>query len=176
MAGALDLPPQHHERIVCAISASVKYKVPANIMLAIAEKEGGKPGQLVRNTNGTYDVGYMQFNTSYLRTLAKYGITARDVAASGCYSFDLAAWRVRQHLLNDKGDIWTRAANYHSRTPKYNTIYRKDLIRKAAKWGNWLEARFFTKDVTPGYTRAVQATSHQRKPLTGYYRAGQYSQ
>lgn len=111
-----DLPPQLQERVVCSISAAVKYEVPVNIVLAVAEKEGGKPGQWVRNSNGTHDVGPMQFNTAYLGDLARYGITANDVAAAGCYSFDLAAWRLRMHIRNDKGDLWTKAANYHSRT------------------------------------------------------------
>lgn len=143
----VDLSPQLQERVVCSISAAVKYEVPANIVLAVAEKESGKPGQWVKNSNGTHDVGPMQFNTSYLGDLAKYGITANDVAAAGCYSFDLAAWRLRQHIRNDKGDLWTKAANYHSRTPKYNQIYRADLIVKAVKWADWLEARFVTYDV-----------------------------
>lgn len=144
----IDLPPQMQERVVCSISAAVKYEVPANIMLAVAEKEAGKPGQWARNTNGTHDVGQMQFNTSYLRDLTRYGITANDVAAAGCYSFDLAAWRLRMHIRNDKGDLWTKSANYHSRTPRYNAVYRADLIRKASKWAEWLEARFVTLDVT----------------------------
>lgn len=143
----VDLPPQLQERVVCSISAAVKYEVPANIVLAVAEKESGKPGQWVKNSNGTHDVGPMQFNTSYLGDLARYGITANDVAAAGCYSFDLAAWRLRQHIRNDKGDLWTKAANYHSRTPKYNQVYRADLIVKAVKWADWLEARFVTYDV-----------------------------
>jgi hypothetical protein len=142
----IDLPPQLHERIVCSISAAAKYQIPANIILAVAEKEGGKPGQWVRNTNGTHDIGAMQFNTLYLKDLAKYGITAGDVAAAGCYPYDLAAWRLRMHIKNDKGDLWTKAANYHSRTPQYNQAYRADLIRRAVKWANWLEARFQTYD------------------------------
>ena len=40
----MDLPPQLHERVVCSIAAAVKYGIPANIMLAVAEKEGGKAG------------------------------------------------------------------------------------------------------------------------------------
>jgi hypothetical protein len=140
-----DIPSHLQERIVCSISAGVKYEVPANIVLAVAEKEGGRPGQWVRNTNGTHDVGPMQFNTTYLRELERFGITANDVAARGCYAFDLAAWRLRMHLRNDKGDLWTRAANYHSRTPRFNAVYRADLMRKAVKWADWLEARFVTR-------------------------------
>src|SRR5215218_5263520 len=92
------LPPQVQERIVCSISAAGKYQVPANIVLAIAEKEGGRPEQWKPNRNSTHDVGPMQFNTLYLSDLARYGITANEVAIAGCYSFDLAAWRLRQHI------------------------------------------------------------------------------
>jgi Transglycosylase SLT domain len=139
-----DLPPQIQERVVCSISAAAKYKVPANIVLAVAEKEAGKPGQWVRNANGTHDVGPMQFNTAYLGDLARYGITAKHVAAAGCYAFDLAAWRLRLHIKNDTGDLWTKAANYHSRTYRYNVVYRADLMKKAIKWADWLAARFET--------------------------------
>nr|WCS70317.1 Conjugative transfer protein TrbN [Salmonella enterica subsp. enterica serovar Rissen] len=60
----------------------------------------------------------------------------------------MAAWRIRGHIKNDKGDIWTKAANYHSKTPQFNEVYRADLIRKAAKWQTWIEARFNTFDAT----------------------------
>jgi hypothetical protein len=141
----MDLPPEIQERVVCSITAAIKYEIPANILLAIAEKEGGKPGQWVSNRNGTHDVGSMQFNTSYLQDLSKYGITPDHVANAGCYAYDLAAWRVRLHIKNDKGDIWTRAANYHSRTPSYNLKYRADLIAKAVKWADWLENLFIPR-------------------------------
>ena len=59
--------------MVCSITAAIKYQVPANIMLAVAEKEGGSTGleNKNRNSNGTYDVGRMQFNTVYLKDLEK---------------------------------------------------------------------------------------------------------
>lgn len=81
----LDMPPAQVERVVCSITAAIKYQVPANIMLAVAEKEGGSTGleNKNRNSNGTYDVGRMQFNTVYLKDLEKYGITAEDVAQPG---------------------------------------------------------------------------------------------
>lgn len=162
----VDLPPQFQERVVCSISAAAKYEVPANIVLAVAEKEAGKPGQWVRNANGTHDVGPMQFNTAYLGDLARYGITANDVAAAGCYSFDLAAWRLRQHIKNDKGDLWTRAANYHSRTYSFNSVYRADLMAKAVKWADWLAARFVTYDVTkPGTPASVPSTTVAAAPV-----------
>ena len=128
------------ERIICSIAASIKYEIPANIMLAVAEKEGGRPGQVVRVTNGTVDVGPMQFNTVYLKELKRFGIDPIDVAAPGCFPYDVAAWRIRNHIKDDNGDIWTRVSNYHSRTPKYNQIYRRDLIVKSVKWADWVDA------------------------------------
>ena len=135
----LDLPPMQQERIACSIMAAIKYQVPANILLAIAEKEGGQPGMVVANKNVTYDIGSMQFNSAYLRDLRKYGIAPGHVATHGCYPYSLAAWRIRQHLLHDKGSIWIRVANYHSRTPRHNLRYQEDLVKKAEKWAYWLE-------------------------------------
>lgn len=142
-----DLPEPVQARVVCSVAASVQFRVPPNILLAVAEKEGGRPGLRMRNSNGTEDIGVMQFNTRYLSDLARYGITASDVSGSDCYPFELAAWRLRGHLENDQGDLWRRAANWHSRTPKYNAIYRVDLQRKADKWADWLSAHFPNTEV-----------------------------
>lgn len=139
-----DIPPAIRERVVCSISAAAKYGVPANIILAVAEREGGRPGQWVRNTNATYDIGTMQFNTAYLATLARYRIRTGDVARAGCFSFDLAAWRLRGHIRNDAGDLWTRVANYHSHTPRHNAPYRAAIMVMASRWGTWLTARYHT--------------------------------
>lgn len=125
--------------VACSVAAAIKYRIPVNILLAVAEKEGGSPGRKNKNNNGTYDVGYMQFNTTYLNEISRFGITQQAVAADNCYPFDLAAWRLASHIKDDSGDIWTRAANYHSKTPKYNQIYRTDLIKKAQAWASWLD-------------------------------------
>lgn len=167
MAAMPDLPPTHQqqERIVCSITAAEKYAVPANILLAIAEKENGKPGVWVKNTNGTHDVGVMQFNTAYLKTLRRYGISPDDVASGGCYAYDLAAWRIHGHLTKDLGDIWTRAANYHSRTPYYNTLYRSDLMVKANRWANWLD-KFMQSNSATINTYTIKSEAKQTSKAT----------
>ena len=55
-----DIPPAIHEKVVCSIGAAAKYGVPANIILAVAQKEGGKPGQWVRNTGSVAKIGGSQ--------------------------------------------------------------------------------------------------------------------
>lgn len=74
------------------------------------------------------------------------------------YPFRLAAWRIRGHLRNDMGDIWTRAANYHSRTPRLNARYRADLVRRASRWVIWLDTYFPTHDAI------VDITPHGATP------------
>ncbi len=144
----LNIPAAYEERVVCSIAASLEYGVPADIMLAIAEVEGGRPGVIARNSNGTVDIGPMQFNSDYLRKeLKRYGITPDDVNGAGCYPYRLATWRVKKHIETDSGDIWTRAANYHSRTPKFNKIYRAKLISAAMRWAGWLKSWFATHEV-----------------------------
>jgi len=138
----VDLPPAQQERVVCSIAAAVQYDIPANVLLAVAEQEGGKPGQWVRNRNGTHDVGAMQFNTAYLRSLERHGISVQHAAMPGCYPYRLAAWRIRQHIRNDQGDVWTRVANYHSRTPQYNAVYREKIKARAGRWARWLTATY----------------------------------
>jgi hypothetical protein len=80
----------YHERVECSIQAANHYHIPPLIMLAVAEQEGGKPGQKTRNSNGTYDYGAMQINTVSLADLRPYGINENHVLAEGCYPYFLA--------------------------------------------------------------------------------------
>lgn len=132
------------ERLSCSIAAAARHNVPANVLLAVADQENGTAGRWVRNINGSYDVGTMQFNTSYVRTLARYGIGLDAVSAPGCYPYELAAWRLHQSLLHDSGDLWTRVANYNSRTPSINARYRWQVMARGAAWAQWLSARWPT--------------------------------
>lgn len=169
------LEPRVRERVSCSIQAAARFAVPANLLIAVAEQEGGRVGQRVQNTNGTFDVGPMQFNTAYLRTLASFGITSEDVAASGCYPYELAAWRLQRHLHRSDGDLWSRAANYHSRTPDLNARYRAAIRTRAAKWGKWLSDHVPTVEIAevapaqaptppPLPTSHTEATSRGAEP------------
>lgn len=144
MAINYNLPPAEQPPVICAITAATRYSVPVNIFLAVVEKEGGKPGQYVKNKNGTYDIGPLQFNTSYIKTLSKYGITYKSVEGhdNSCYPYHLAAWRIKQHINNDNGDIYQKVSNYHSKTPFYNALYRADLIKRSEKLAAYLNKHF----------------------------------
>ncbi|TWA81518.1 hypothetical protein FBY14_1249 [Azospirillum brasilense] len=142
------LPPAQQEMVLCAVQMAQRYHLPANVLLAVAEQEGGRPGQWVRNDNGTYDVGALQFNTAYLADLRRFGITPADVADRGCYPYELAAWRIKKHVVEDKGSFWKRVANYHSRNSAPNQRYQSLIKPRAQKWWRWLTANYATHDLT----------------------------
>lgn len=135
---AIDYATLDQFRVECSIKAAREYNVPESIILAIADIEKGQPGQMIKNKNGTYDAGYMQFNTTYLNSLSKYGITLNHVLDDSCYSFYLAAWRIAKHISDDKNDdVWEKVSNYHSRNKKFNLLYKNKLINKVEFWDKW---------------------------------------
>ena len=138
-------PPLAPAQIACVIVSAIRYEVPANALLAVAEQERGRPGQRRGNDNGTVDIGPMQFNSAYLRQLERFGIQADHVDSWDCYPYLLAAWRIKNHLVNDRGPFWTRVANYHSRTPHHNQRYATSVAVKARHWGEWIERHYPTR-------------------------------
>ncbi len=116
----------------CLMLASQTYSVPPAVLVGIYKAEGGKIGQEVRNTNGSYDLGPMQINTIWMPELAdKWGVnedTARKwVRDDACTNVGVAAWIFKGHLDETKS-LSQAIAHYHSRTPRYGTKYKKRVI------------------------------------------------
>ncbi len=121
----------------CMMLASQNYNVPPALLVGIYKAEGGKVGQQVENTNGSYDLGPMQINTIWLPELSqKWGVSEEKahkmVRDDACTNVNVAAWILRGHIDETK-NLAQALQHYHSRTPKYGTKYKKrvlDLMRK----------------------------------------------
>ena len=117
----------------CLMLAAQTYSVPPAVLLGIYQVEGGKVGQEVGpNENGSYDLGPMQINTIWLPELAsRWGVnvhTARRwVRDDPCTNVGVAAWILRRHL-NDTGNLAQAISNYHSKTPRFGSKYKKKVI------------------------------------------------
>ncbi|MGB0719482.1 MAG: lytic transglycosylase domain-containing protein [Bdellovibrionales bacterium] len=116
----------------CLMLASQTYAVPPAVMVGIYKAEGGKVGQEVANSNGTYDLGPMQINTLWLPTLAKqWGVsenTARKwVRDDACTNVGVSAWILKSHL-DETGSLAKAIEYYHSRTPKHGDRYKKRVV------------------------------------------------
>lgn len=131
----------------CVLEAAHRQSVPANVLLAVASIEGGKNNQYVRNTNGSYDMGHFQINTIHWKKGGAFyqhpTIRPEIVASNGCYNAELAAWLIGRAIRqSNKQEFWAKVADYHSKTPEFNRIYRKKLIPLAKRWGDWLQVHY----------------------------------
>ena len=116
----------------CLMLASQTYSVPPAVLVGIYKAEGGKVGQQVLNTNGSYDLGPMQINTIWMPDLAKrWGVseaTAKKwVRDDACTNVGVAAWILKGHL-DETGSLAKAISHYHSRTPRHGKKYKARVI------------------------------------------------
>lgn len=116
----------------CMMIAAQTYTVPPAVLVGIMEVEGGKVGQAVRNTNGTYDLGPMQINTIWIPELAeKWRVSQphakKMVRDDPCVNIHVAAWILRQRI-DYTGNLTKGIAGYHSFTPRHGHPYARKVI------------------------------------------------
>jgi len=124
--------------LACMLAASQLQGLPPRVLPAIHATEGGRPGMVNANSNGSADLGLMQINTVWLGPLAQAtGLPAPIVRErlihDGCFSVHVAAAIVRMHLNEVPGDLMRAIGNYHSRTPHLHAAYRARLLANAAR-------------------------------------------
>ncbi len=112
---------------ICLIVSAQSYDLPPGVLLGILQVEGGRIGQEVSNTNGSYDLGPMQINTIWLPELARrWGMdqaaVRKKVRDDGCANIAVASWILRQRI-NYTGSLWGGIAGYHSLTPSLGSRY-----------------------------------------------------
>ena len=117
----------------CLLMAANTYSVPPAVLAGIQQVEGGKVGQQVRNTNGSYDLGPMQINTIWMPKLADHwgvdeSTAKRWVRDDACTNMGVAAWILRRHL-NETQSLSKAISYYHSRTPDIGSRYRGKVIK-----------------------------------------------
>lgn len=107
----------------CFDLAAKTYNVPVKILKAIAKVESSNNPIAVNNSNknGTKDMGLMQINSLWLKELAKYNISEKDLL-DPCQNIIVGAWILKQNLVKH-GYSWKGIGSYHSITPGLNRSY-----------------------------------------------------
>lgn len=99
-----------------------KYQLNPALLYAIAKTESGlKPWAKNVNKDGSIDHGMMQINSRWLPTLAKHGITERDLY-DPCVSLDVGAW-VLHHNMKRLGNSWNAVGAYNAASPDKRLKY-----------------------------------------------------
>lgn len=106
----------------CWQEAANRYKVPAQLLYAIARTESNlNPTAVNRNKNGSWDIGIMQINSTWLPTLKRYGIGQRQLF-DPCTNIKIGAWILSQNFAR-LGYNWKAIGAYNASTRSLRARY-----------------------------------------------------
>lgn len=88
----------------CVAQAAARYQVPELLLYSIMKQEGGAPGVIGHNRNGTVDMGRMQINSSWLAVIGPWGYSAQRLIYDDCANIMVAAWILKGNQLRAGGD------------------------------------------------------------------------
>ena len=119
----------------CIVAAARDYSLPLRALLSVHLTEGGRPGTLSKNKNGSVDHGPFQINTLWARRLAReFGITATTLTNDLCWSARAGAYILRYEINQASGDFWEGVGHYHSHTKKFKQAYIAAVYRNSLKF------------------------------------------
>lgn len=116
----------------CVNRAAQRYQVDKRLIHAIIQIESsGNPSALNRNANGSEDIGVMQINSSWLPTLARYGIK-RDHLYDPCTNIHVGTWVLAGNIAR-YGRTWRAVGAYnatsHAKRERYvGKVWQRYLI------------------------------------------------
>lgn len=122
----------------CMALVAQIYSLPPRVLPSIQAVEGGRPGLVRTNTNGSEDYGVMQINSVWLAALARYtGLERAEVRSRlidrPCFNIAAAGLIVRTQLDAANGDLLRAVGNYHSRTPVFHQAYLARVMSAATR-------------------------------------------
>jgi hypothetical protein len=116
--------------------------LPPRVLPSIQAVEGGAPGVVHHNTDGSDDLGVMQINTRWVQPLASYvtsvtgtpttAAQTRDrLVADPCFNI-AAAGLIARYEWQQAGHDWSAAVgNYHSHTASLHDAYLARVMASA---------------------------------------------
>ncbi|WP_454875397.1 lytic transglycosylase domain-containing protein [Paraburkholderia xenovorans] len=125
----------------CFEVSGAKYHIDPRLLWAIAETESSGRASAQNLTHvsrtGTVDLGLMQINSSWLPTLARYGITREQLMADPCLNIDVGAW-ILARIIKQQGARWDAIGAYNSACTQLKgdacTASRAEYVRKVWSW------------------------------------------
>lgn len=122
--------------LACMLATAHFYALPPRVLPSIQAVEGGRPGLVHTNRDGSADLGLMQINTLWVPLVAE--VVHADVAATRtrltddpCFSIAAAGAILGAYLRETHGDLMRAIGNYHSHTAPLNLSYQALVVRRA---------------------------------------------
>ncbi len=123
--------------LACMILIAKFYALPPRVLPSIQAVEGGRPGTVSANTDGSADLGVMQVNTRWIPALS---VAARlppgevrvRLVDQPCFNIAAAGAIVRTYLNETHNDLMRAIGYYHTHSEMLNQRYRLQVLRAAA--------------------------------------------
>ncbi len=122
--------------LACMLATAHFYALPPRVLPAIQAVEGGRPGLVHANSDGSADLGLMQINTLWAPLVAQVvgastEATRTRLTNDACFSIAAAGAILRAYLRETHGDLMLAIGDYHSHTRPLNLSYQA-LVRGRA--------------------------------------------
>jgi len=114
-------------------SVAQKHAVNPYLLFAIATTESRlRPGVVSKkNKDGTYDIGLMQINSSWLPKLGRYGVSEASLFDS-CVNLDVGAWILAGNMKR-LGNTWKAVGAYNAKSEAKQLSYAKQVLRNVPR-------------------------------------------
>jgi soluble lytic murein transglycosylase-like protein len=117
-------------------AAAAFYHLPPRVLPSIQVVEGGRPGLIHPNANGSADLGLMQVNTIWVGPLARYARMSQPAVMQRliddpCFNIAASAAIMRFYLTQAHNDLMVAIGYYHSHTPYLGSTYRQKVLTSA---------------------------------------------
>jgi hypothetical protein len=124
--------------LACMLATAHFYALPPRVLPTIQSVEGGRPGLVRSNTDGSADLGLMQINTLWLASIAGVtrqppAVVARRLIADPCFSIAAAGAILKAYIGECHGQLLLAIGDYHSHTPLLNRSYQARVMAQAAR-------------------------------------------
>lgn len=115
----------------CFESAGQRYGVDPLLLIAIAQAESSlNPKAINKNKNKSIDVGLMQINSIWFKSLEEWGISKSDLIEKPCQNVYVGAYilalNIKKNGVNWKS-IGAYNAGFSDKTEKAREIYAKKI-------------------------------------------------
>lgn len=108
--------------LTCINNAAITYHVSAKLIVSILQVERGQSGKIIKNKNGTYDIGVMAINSLWLPELKKHGISEQAIQFDVCENVFVGTWILSKKLAG-RNDLLAGIGDYNSHRPSFNQRY-----------------------------------------------------
>jgi len=144
------------------------YHLPPRVLPSIQAVEGGRPGMIMRNTNGSADLGLMQVNTIWVEPLSRYAHIPQQTVVfrliyDPCFNVSASAAIVRLYLDESHGNLIQAVGYYHSHSPVLAAGYQRKVL--GAAWRLFVASKPPASRVSAVQAAAVRHAAARPKPV-----------